>query len=72
MSHRRVESFLLRLVVHEQHSTVADQWRGRVQHIGSGSERQFEQLQDMIDFITEQVAGRHSLVISCDERLAAE
>ena len=44
MSNRRVESFLLRLVVHDSEVPSADAWRGRIQHISSGCERQFESM----------------------------
>ena len=72
MSNRRVESFLLRLVVQEQGQQPADAWRGRVQHISSGYERQFERLQDLIDFIGQQLINEQSLLIVCDEQLSAE
>jgi hypothetical protein len=72
MSNRRVESFLLRLVVRESDVPPDDAWRGRVQHISSGSERQFERMQDLIDFIGEQMVYDQSLVIVCDEQLSAE
>ena len=72
MSNRRVESFLLRLVVHENHAQAADTWRGRIQHIRSGDERQFERMQDLIDFIGEQLVKDQSMLIICDDRLGAE
>ena len=56
MSTRRIESFLLRLVVDEPHSADTGDWRGRIQHIGSGHERQFECLEDVIAFIAQQFA----------------
>jgi hypothetical protein len=67
MSSRRVESFLLRLVVHEAVVSDTQAWQGRVQHVGSGYERQFERLSDLIAFIGEQICTDHSLVITCDE-----
>ena len=67
MSSRRVESFLLRLVVHESTTPDAQAWQGRVHHVGSGSERQFERLSDLIAFIGEQIYGDSSLVITCEE-----
>jgi hypothetical protein len=72
MSNRRVESFLLRLVVHHSEVLPADAWRGRVQHISSGCERQFERMQDLIDFISEQLVNEQSLLIVCDDQLSAE
>ena len=72
MSNRRVESFLLRLVVHDSEALPADNWHGRIQHISSGYERQFERLQDLIDFIGEQLVHEQSLLIVCDDQLSAE
>ena len=72
MSNRRVESFLLRLVVRDSEVLPADAWRGRIQHISSGCERQFEHMQDLIDFIGEQMVHEQSLLIVCDEQLSAE
>ena len=72
MSNRRVESFLLRLVVHDDEVSPADAWRGRIQHISSGCERQFEHMQDLINFIDEQMAHDQSLLIVCDDQLSAE
>jgi len=72
MSNRRVESFLIRLVVQENESPAEGIWRGRIQHISSGHERQFERMQDLIDFIGEQLVNKQSMLIVCDEQLSAE
>jgi hypothetical protein len=72
MSNRRVESFLLRIVVQQDDTPASDAWRGRIQHVSSGYERQFEHMQDLIAFIGEQLVTEQSLVIECDERLSAE
>ncbi len=72
MSNRRVESFLLRLVVHDSEVPSTDAWRGRVQHISSGCERQFERMQDLIDFISDQLIHEQSMLIICDEKLNTE
>jgi len=57
MNVRRVESFLLRVVVQEEApDTHPTAWRGRIQHVITGNERQFEQLQDMLAFIAAHVA----------------
>ena len=72
MSNRRVESFLLRLVIHDSEVPPADAWRGRIQHISSGCERQFERMQDLIDFIGEQLVHEQSMLIVCDDKLSAE
>jgi hypothetical protein len=61
MRTRRIESFLLRLVVEDQNSAETDAWRGRIQHVGSGYERQFEHLQDIIAFIREQFPNNYVL-----------
>ena len=57
MSTRRIESFLLRLVTYEGDDMDPDHWRGRIQHVASGSECQFEQLQQIIDFIRAQTGA---------------
>lgn len=61
MSNRRVESFLLRLVAYEGDEMHPETWRGRIQHVASGDECQFEQFQDIISFIREQIGGGQSL-----------
>ena len=35
-------------------------------------ERQFERIQDLIDFIGEQLVNEQSMLIVCDEQLSAE
>jgi hypothetical protein len=72
MSSRRVESFLLRLVVQEEDEASAEGWRGRIQHVSSGYERQFEHLQDMIAFISEQLVVAGSSDAGYDEQAVAE
>jgi hypothetical protein len=72
MSNRRVESFLLRLVVGDSEVPTSDAWRGRVQHISSGCERQFERMQDLIDFIDAQMVHERSLLIICDDKPSPE
>ena len=72
MSNRRIESFLLRLVIHDSEVLPAEAWRGRVQHIGTGCERQFERMQDLIDFISEQLGQEQPLLIVSDDQLSAE
>ncbi|MFP4439124.1 MAG: hypothetical protein ACLFVO_17935 [Chloroflexaceae bacterium] len=51
MSARRVESFLLRLVVEDDGSIDPAQWHGRIQHVATGSSQSVEQLQDVVAFI---------------------
>lgn len=57
MSARRIESFLLRLVVQDDGSANPEHWRGRIKHVTTGSEQQIEQLQDVIAFITLHLGG---------------
>lgn len=64
MSSRRVESFLLRLVVEEPRAPEGEAWRGRIQHVSSGSERQFDHMQDMLTFISQQLVSQQSFVLS--------
>jgi hypothetical protein len=53
MNTRRVESFLLRLVIHEGEETLTpQQWRGRIQHVATGTELQIDQLEEAVAFIT--------------------
>lgn len=61
MSSRRIESFLLRLVVEEQNEATDDPWHGRIQHIGSGHERYFERIEDIVAFINEQFSVGYTL-----------
>lgn len=61
MASRRVESFLLRLVVYEGDEMHPETWHGRIQHVASGDECQFERLQDVISFIREQIDGEQVL-----------
>ena len=56
MSSRRVESFVLRVVVqHDVENVGVEAWRGRIQHIATGSEQQFDQFQDILAFIAEHL-----------------
>lgn len=71
MSNRRVESFLLRVVVQDGECVEPSGWRGRIQHIGSGDERLFRQMEDVIAFIREQFDGDFvRLTLDIEERLA--
>ncbi len=51
MATRRVESFLLRIVVSEDHPSIPERWRGRIQHIATGAERQVDELAQIVAFI---------------------
>ena len=52
MRTRRVESFLLRIVVPEDQALTPEDWHGRIQHIASGSELQIDELAEALAFIT--------------------
>lgn len=54
MSNRRVEAFLLRVVVQEAPSSEDEVLRGRIKHIGSGDERHFHCIEEALAFIREQ------------------
>lgn len=51
MIQRRIESFLVRIVVDERPGCQPHEWRGRLQHIGSGSEAQFESMPQLIELV---------------------
>jgi hypothetical protein len=52
MNTRRVESFLLRIVVSDQADDDPQRWRGRIQHVATGAEQQIGQLDEAIAFIS--------------------
>ncbi|WP_299644253.1 hypothetical protein [uncultured Chloroflexus sp.] len=51
MATRRVESFLVRIVVSEHEDAAVQQWHGRIQHIGTGLESRIDQLDELLAFI---------------------
>lgn len=51
MRRRRTESFLLRIVVQEDDGHESGEWRGRVQHIGTGAETSFAGVEELTSFI---------------------
>ncbi len=51
MATRRVESFLVRIVVAENEDTATQRWSGRIQHIGTGFECRIDQLDELLAFI---------------------
>lgn len=55
MSKRRIESFVLRIVIRDEMEIVEDDWCGRIQHIATGDERQFSQLRDLLAFMATYV-----------------
>jgi hypothetical protein len=56
MQRRRTESFLLRIVVQGGDSVPAENWRGRVQHIGTGVECAFAGLDELLALLAEHLA----------------
>jgi hypothetical protein len=67
MQTRRIESFLLRIVISEDQSQSPEQWRGRIQHVSSGVEQQIDQLADAIAFITAHLAETAEASIEVEE-----
>ncbi|NJN18034.1 MAG: hypothetical protein HC822_18060 [Oscillochloris sp.] len=59
MGTRRVESFLLRIVVPEGRDIDPQEWRGRIQHIASGAEQQIGELSEAVAFISSHL-GHYS------------
>lgn len=55
MNQRRIESFLVRIVIEERPGCKPNEWRGRLQHIGSGSEAQFESMPELIELVHTQI-----------------
>jgi hypothetical protein len=69
MHSRRVESFLLRVVVQDGVCTAPDAWRGRIQHVATGDERHFGDLEEVINFIREQFDSDFSrLTLDIEDR----
>lgn len=57
MSTRRVESFLLRIVVPSDLELSPEQWRGRIQHVASGTEQQIDELAQVVAFIAAHLSS---------------
>jgi hypothetical protein len=57
MGTRRIESFLLRIVVDDGLAQDAQEWRGRIQHIASGAELQIAELEQLVSFINTHIAS---------------
>ncbi|KAB8144409.1 hypothetical protein F8S13_05925 [Chloroflexia bacterium SDU3-3] len=51
MGQRRIESFLLRIVIEDRPN---NEWRGRVQHVSTGIEEHFESMADLLRFLQSQ------------------
>jgi hypothetical protein len=57
MATRRIESFLLRIVVSNEPRVEPQQWRGRIQHVASGAEQQIDELAQAVAFITNHLSS---------------
>jgi hypothetical protein len=57
MGTRRIESFLLRIVVDDGVAQDGQGWRGRIQHIASGAELQIAELDQLVSFINTHLAS---------------
>jgi hypothetical protein len=57
MATRRIESFLLRIVVSDEVRAGPPQWRGRIQHVASGAEQQIDELAQAVAFITSHLSS---------------
>lgn len=55
MRRRRIESFLLRIVVSEEGCLTSDIWHGRLQHIGTGAEYPFADVTELLGLMTQHV-----------------
>lgn len=71
MTTRRVESFLLRIVVTEDQAQCPEQWRGRIQHVSSGVEQQVDALAEAVAFISSHLAGICDVAIEVEEETSA-
>jgi hypothetical protein len=67
MSTRRVESFLLRIVVPEDQTPTPGCWRGRIQHIASGAELQINELAEAIAFIATHLGPLSDYLLEMEE-----
>lgn len=66
MTTRRIESFLLRIVISEDQAQSPDQWRGRIQHVSSGVEQQIDQLSEAVAFISAHLASIDDVTIEVE------
>ena len=57
MATRRIESFLLRIVVTDESKAEPQSWRGRIQHVASGTEQQIDELAQAVAFITSHLGS---------------
>ncbi len=67
MTTRRVESFLLRIVVPEDKADSPVRWRGRIQHVTTGVEQQIDELAQAISFITAHLGAGTDISVEVEE-----
>lgn len=70
MTTRRVESFLLRIVVTEDQAHCPKHWRGRIQHVASGIEQQIDELADALAFINAHLDTAGAVSLEIEEEIA--
>ena len=68
MGARRVESFLLRIVVPEDQAHSPETWRGRIQHVASGTELQIDDLAQAVAFITNHLDHHADYLLEIEEQ----
>ena len=70
MGFRRIESFLLRLVMKDHAEVQSEEWVGRVQHVPSGQEFQFSGTQELLAFINSVHAEhiKHVASLECPNK----
>jgi hypothetical protein len=67
MTTRRVESFLLRIVVTEDQAQSPEHWRGRIQHIPSGVEQQIDAFAEALAFINSHLSSVCDVTLEVEE-----
>lgn len=67
MSTRRVESFLLRIVVPQDQTPTPECWHGRIQHVASGSQLRIDTLAEIIAFISSHLGPLSDYVLEIEE-----
>lgn len=72
MATRRIESFLLRIVVSDEPQPEPQQWRGRIQHVASGTEQQIDELAQAVAFITNHLSSYTSREFTFEPARPAE
>jgi hypothetical protein len=66
MSTRRVESFLLRIVVPSDEAELPERWRGRIQHVASGEEQQINEIAQAITFMSEHLCPMREFLLEIE------